>query len=71
MQHDNGNSFRLADRSIVKANFGKNLAGVKAEIARDPKAFLGRGVVRRVRGKRDHCENEYGGGSEKHLTFPQ
>ena len=43
MQHDNRNSLRFPDRSIVKADFRKNLAGVKAEVPRNPGAFLGAG----------------------------
>jgi hypothetical protein len=70
MQNDNRNSFPFPDRPIVKADLGKNLAGMKAEVARNPVAFFRSGIVRGVRDKRDHCESEYGGGSEEHLRFP-
>jgi hypothetical protein len=43
---------------------------MKAEVARNPVAFFRSGIVRGVRDKRDHCESEYGGGSEEHLRFP-
>jgi hypothetical protein len=43
MQNNNRNSVRLADRPVMKTNFGQNLAGVEFEVARDPIPSFGAG----------------------------
>jgi hypothetical protein len=65
MQNNNRNSVRLADRPVMEAHLGQNLAGVEFEVARDPIPFLRRRVVGGTGGERARHKDKKGSGSEK------
>ena len=57
VQDQHGLAGGLADGPVVQAQLRHRLAGVEAEVARDPVAFLGRGIVLCRGRKRDQRHN--------------